>query len=88
LVGACLSVATLFYAQRYTKIHFFLYGAIGILVCMIAGYFASLILPAKPKSLEGLTIFTRKRRNDSETSAEFPAGVTSAVAADPSYSPG
>jgi hypothetical protein len=46
------------FVQQSTRVHFFLYGAIGILVCVIVGYFASLILPGERKPLEGLTIHT------------------------------
>lgn len=60
LIGAAVSVATLVYVYTSTKIHFFLYGAIGILTCMLAGYLASLIFPRQTKTLEGLTIFTRR----------------------------
>ena len=63
MVGACASVAALYYAQQYTKLNFFLYGALGILVCVIVGYLASLLFPGERKSLEGLTIFSFRKRN-------------------------
>jgi Na+/proline symporter len=62
LIGAAASVLTLYYAQRYTKLSFFLYGALGILTCVLVGYLASLILPGTRKPLEGLTLFTRRPR--------------------------
>jgi SSS family transporter len=60
LVGAAVSVVVLFYVQRFTRMNFFLYGGTGILVCLVVGYIASLILPAKGKPLEGLTIYTAR----------------------------
>lgn len=59
LLGALVSAGFLYWVQRFTPIHFFLYAAIGIGVCFIAGYGFSLIFPSKQKSLAGLTIFTK-----------------------------
>jgi hypothetical protein len=55
LVGAGVSIAVLLWVQTQTKLSFFLYGAIGIVVCVSVGYLASLVLPAKRKPLAGLT---------------------------------
>lgn len=55
LVGAVTSVAVLLYVQTQTKLSFFLYGVIGIVVCVGVGYLASRVLPAAPKDLKGLT---------------------------------
>lgn len=55
LVGAVTSVAVLLYAQTQTRLSFFLYGVIGIVVCVGVGYLASLVLPSAPKDLKGLT---------------------------------
>jgi SSS family solute:Na+ symporter len=55
LVGAAVSIATLLYVQTQTKLSFFLYGVIGIAVCVGVGYLASLVLPSAPKDLKGLT---------------------------------
>ncbi len=56
LVGIVVSAAVLFAVQRHTRVHFFLYGAIGICTCIATGYLASLLLPAAPRPLHGLTI--------------------------------
>lgn len=58
IIGAVVSAAALYYVEQYTHIHFFLYGAIGILVCSVVGYGSSLILPARKRSLSGLSIYT------------------------------
>jgi len=57
LVGAITSALVLFGVVWFTRIHFFLYSAIGIAVCFIVGYLASLLIPAKPKDTRGLTIY-------------------------------
>jgi hypothetical protein len=44
-----------------SDVHFFLYGGLGIAVCMMVGYFVSLALPQDKKSLDGLTIYSIKR---------------------------
>jgi hypothetical protein len=38
--------------------HYFLYGAIGLVSAMAVGYLASLIIPTDKKDLTGLTIYT------------------------------
>jgi len=45
--GALVAAGVVFAVTRYTDLHFFLYGGIGILSCMIFGYLLSLILPQK-----------------------------------------
>jgi SSS family transporter len=58
MVGAVCGVMTLYFVQRHTRVSFFLYGGIGILVTFAVGYVASLALPGVRKSLSGLTLFT------------------------------
>ena len=60
LIGFVVGGLTLFFVQRYTNVHFFLYAGVGILTCMIAGYMASFLFPAPAQSLDGLTFYTRK----------------------------
>ena len=57
-IGALASALIVFAAQTYTKMHFFLYGAVGLVAAMVLGYVLSLILPAKAKDLTGLTLYT------------------------------
>lgn len=64
LVGVAMSAVVLFLVQRYTPVHFFLYAAVGIFTCLIVGYLASLLIPAAPQSLAGLTIHTAGARGD------------------------
>ncbi len=63
-IGAIASALVLYYVKTFTPIHFILYAFIGIVVCVIVGYFASLIIPEKEKSLEGLTYYTALPKKD------------------------
>ncbi len=62
LVGAAASSVALYQVQKYQATHIFLYAAIGILTCVAVGYVASLLLPSKPRSLDGLTVYTLEKR--------------------------
>ncbi len=66
LAGAGASVIALFLVQRYTRLHLFLYAPVGIISCFVVGYLASLLLPAAPKLLKGLTVFTMNSRRDTQ----------------------
>jgi len=66
LIGALFSAAMLAAIQRYTSLHFFLYGGIGILACVGVGYLVSLALPGGARTLPGLTIYTMLPRKSSE----------------------
>ncbi len=65
LIGAVVGTVVLYLVQSYTQVHFFLYAAVGIVTCSIVGYLASLAFPPDQRSLEGLTIFTRRGRASS-----------------------
>jgi len=56
IVGIISSTAILYYVQRHTDVHFLLYGAIGILSCVILGYLASLLIPSSKSCPDNLTI--------------------------------
>ena len=58
LIGIFCSTAILCYVQRFTEIHFFLYGAIGIIVCVFSGYLASLLIPSSKLYTKNLTAHT------------------------------
>jgi len=58
LVGAVISVVVLFMVVSYTRLHFFLYAAVGITTCSAVGYLASLVIPPIRRTMKGLTIFT------------------------------
>ncbi len=64
IVGAIASAVILYSVKYDTPIHFFLYSAIGFTVCFIVGYFASLIIPERKRSLEGLTLYTMHPKKD------------------------
>ena len=62
LVGAAASVIVLACVWYGGRVHLLLFGGIGIVVCFVVGYAASLILPGESRPLDGLTIFTTRRR--------------------------
>ena len=41
-----------------------LYTFVGIAVCVLVGYLASLVIPEKGKSLEGLSLYTALPKED------------------------
>lgn len=58
MVGAICGVFGLYWIQEYTSVNLLLYATIGIVLCFITGYIASLLFPASLKSVDGLTIHT------------------------------
>ena len=56
LIGFIVSAATLYWASASGAVHFFLYGAIGILTCSTVGWLSSLLLPSAHKDVDGLTV--------------------------------
>ena len=64
LVGAAVGMAAPLLAMAFTRISPQLYAAIGLAVCVVVGYLASLVLPGKARSLEGLTVFTLPKADE------------------------
>jgi len=58
LLGALVSVGVLYIVKRHTDIHFMLYGGIGLGVCAVVGYLASLAGRPGSKDVAGLTVYT------------------------------
>ena len=44
--------------QQFTDTHLLLYAAVGVAASFLAGYAASLLLPAPQHAIQGLTIYT------------------------------
>ena len=65
LIGFAVSAATLYWASSSEAVHFFLYGAIGILTCSIVGWLASLAISGPQKDIDHLTVHSliATRRN-------------------------
>ena len=63
-VGIVTSAVAVFCVQRYTALHFFLYGTVGIITCFVVTYVTSAIIPARRKSIDGLTVYTMPQRVD------------------------
>lgn len=73
LIGAVTSAAVLYYVQQHSQVNFLLYGAVGIIVCFVVGYVASLLIPVRQKPLDGLTLFTRIAKVPTEDAASCTA---------------
>lgn len=67
VLGAVASVSLLVYVQRYTGLHIFTYGAIGMLTCVGVGWLASVLIPLPTKNLDGLTLHTTRDRPTVQT---------------------
>ena len=63
LMGAAAGSCVMFWVWQATAINGYLYPAIGITVCVVVGYFASLCAPALSRDLQGLTIHTLESRS-------------------------
>jgi SSS family solute:Na+ symporter len=59
--GLLISGLIQYLISRYTNLHFFLYAAIGMIVCIISGYIISSLSPPSSKSLGELTIYTQTK---------------------------
>ncbi|TDJ73550.1 MAG: sodium:solute symporter [Planctomycetota bacterium] len=55
-VGAAAGIATLWFVQSRTDLHFFLYSGVGVGVTVAVGYIASLVLPGPAQAPEGLCL--------------------------------
>jgi SSS family transporter len=60
LAGFAGSAVALYLVQAYALVHFFLYAAVGVLCCVLIGWLVSLIWPAPPQDLKGLTLLTKE----------------------------
>jgi Na+/proline symporter len=62
MIGAVVSIFVLYFVQKYTPIHFFLYAAVGSLTCIVVGYLASMMFEAPAaETLRGLTFHTLRK---------------------------
>lgn len=60
-IGIGSSIVLTLIAWSFRLVHPYFYLAISILLCIVIGYLASLLFPAPTRSLEGLTIYSRKK---------------------------
>ena len=58
VVGLFCSAVCVYFVKTFTNAHFFLYGGIGIVGCVLVAYLVSLFVPHERKDLEGLTVWT------------------------------
>jgi len=64
MLGAIASLVATYYVKNYTHIHFLAYPIFGVVACFSVGYLSSMIIPAKPKDIEGLTVYTLLGKNE------------------------
>ena len=62
LAGAVVSATLVFAVQQFTPAHFFCYPVVGVLSCAAVGWLASLMWPAPPRDITGLTLHTLRRQ--------------------------
>jgi len=60
LVGVVAGAAVMLALPLVSRVSGYLYPAIGIVACFAVGLLASLVLPARPRDLAGLTVFTER----------------------------
>jgi SSS family transporter len=66
ICGILASSAAMWAISQFGEMHSLMYGCLAVVTCFVSGYFFSLIIPQKPRSLEGLTIHTL-HRSETET---------------------
>ena len=66
ICGVIAAIAATYYAQTRTHISPFIYQGVGLAACLIVGYIVSLLVPAKKKNLDGLTVYTLKADSKAE----------------------
>jgi hypothetical protein len=60
LLGAAAAAGVLLYVTTWTRIHVLMYGCVGVVSCFVLGYLLSRAVPAPPRDLSGLTLFTAR----------------------------
>ena len=63
LVGLAASGAVQFTVGRTGVVYLLLYSFTGVVTCVVVGYVASLVIPARPKPLAGLTLYTLQEKD-------------------------
>jgi SSS family transporter len=58
LIGVPAGILAAVLAATTTELSFMLYGAIGAVACIVVGYVASVLIPARERDLTGLTVWT------------------------------
>lgn len=69
MIGAFAGAGGLFLVQRYTHVHLLLHAFVGISICFVVGYAASLAFPA-PRAIAEFTVYGL--RKNPAPAAKFP----------------
>ena len=70
LIGALVGAAVMFCLWKFSSVNGYLYTTSGITACVVAGYLASLALPAPERDLTDLTIYTLKGRDKGKSAKQ------------------
>ena len=62
MIGMVASAILLWWVQTFTPLHFFLFGGIGVVGCVVIGYAASFCFPSSADKSNGLTIFSIREK--------------------------
>jgi SSS family solute:Na+ symporter len=62
IAGALASIVATILLRQFDTIHFLGLQSAAVLTCIVVGYGVSLIFPAKPRDLTGLTVWTPARK--------------------------
>lgn len=63
LIGLMGSSIIQYYISNFSKLHFMVYSFTGIASCFVIGYLASFLFSSSAKNLDGLTVFTLRKRD-------------------------
>ena len=66
LLGALAGATVMGLLPLYSQINGYLYAAMGIATCFVVGLLASLVLPSRKKSIDGLTIYSMGKEISTE----------------------
>jgi len=64
ICGVVASLAATWYVKNYTHLNIFMYGVVGLAAMLVVGYIVSIIIPSKKKNLDGLTIYTMRKKSE------------------------
>lgn len=78
MVGLVVGVTIMVLCWKFNLANGYLYCSIGIVSCVVVGYFVSLLFPASQKDLAGLTLYTMQAASSPVSKAQQSSAVRSA----------
>jgi Na+/proline symporter len=77
MVGLVVGVTIMVLCWKFNLANGYLYCSIGIVSCVVVGYFVSLLFPASQKDLTGLTLYTMQAASSPVSKAQQSSAVRS-----------